>query len=74
MWLLVLSIFCFKTQVGGGYWLGFDGQIVGGPFGAEGFWGATAFGLTLAGIALFAMAWFVTHTRTKEFLRKEAHA
>ena len=72
--MMVYGILLWAVGLGGGYWLGFDGQIVGGPFGAEGFWGATAFGLTLAGIALFAMAWFVTHTRTKEFLRKEAHA
>lgn len=72
--MMVYGILLWAVGLGGGYWLGFDGQIVGGPFGAEGFWGATAFGLTLAGIALFAMTWFVTHTRTKEFLREEAHA
>ena len=63
-----IGIMLWAVGLGGGYWLGFSAESVGGPFGAEGFWGATAFGLALAGITLATMVTFVAKTRTKEFL------
>ena len=66
--MLVYGIMLWAVGLGGGYWLGFSAESVGGPFGAEGFWGATTFGLALAGITLATMVTFVAKTRTKEFL------
>ena len=66
--MLVYGVMLWAVGLGGGYWLGFSAESVGGPFGAEGFWGATAFGLALAGITLATMVTFVAKTRTKEFL------
>ena len=67
--MMVYGVLLWAVGLGGGYWLGFDARILGGPFGAEGFWAATAVGLALAGVALSLMAVCVARTRTREAAR-----
>ena len=64
--MVIYGVLLWAVGLGGGYWVGFGGQVLGGPYGALGFWGATALGLVLAGIALGTMAVFVANTRAKE--------
>lgn len=64
--MLIYGILLWAVGLGGGYWAGFHGEAIGGPFGAAGFWGATAIGLVLAGLCLAAMAVWVARTRMLE--------
>lgn len=52
--------------LGGGYYLGFHAEWVGGPFGIYGFWGATAFALVITGLAIGAMALWIGRSRAKD--------
>lgn len=64
--MLIYGVLLWAVGLGGGYWAGFHGEAIGGPFGAAGFWGATAIGLVLAGICLAIMAIWVARTRMLE--------
>ncbi|MDO4936391.1 MAG: MATE family efflux transporter [Sutterellaceae bacterium] len=70
--MLIYGILLWAVGLGGGYWAGFHGEAIGGPYGAAGFWGATAIGLVLAGLCLAAMAVWVARTRMLED-RASAH-
>ncbi|MGN1209000.1 MAG: MATE family efflux transporter, partial [Duodenibacillus sp.] len=61
--MLIYGILLWAVGLGGGYWAGFYAQAFGGPFGAAGFWAATALGLVLAGISLSSMALYVSAKR-----------
>ena len=64
--MLIYGVLLWCVGLGGGYWAGFHAESFGGPFGAAGFWGATAVGLVLAGISLASMALWVSGVRARE--------
>ena len=64
--MLVYAVILWGVGMGGGIYLGLFGKALGGPFGAEGFWVATALALFLVGAILTAMALWVAATRAKE--------
>lgn len=64
--MMIYGVLLWAVGLGGGYWAGFHAESFGGPFGAAGFWGATAIGLVLAGISLAVMALWVSRTRMHE--------
>lgn len=64
--MLIYGILLWCVGLGGGYWAGFHATSWGGPFGAAGFWGATAVGLVLAGLSLAAMALWVARAKARE--------
>ena len=51
---------------GGGCWLGFHAESFGGPFGAHGFWAATAAGIILVSIAISTYAFYIAKDRLKD--------
>lgn len=61
--MLIYGILLWAVGLGGGYWAGFHAQQFGGPYGAAGFWAATALGLVLAGLSLSSMALWVSAKR-----------
>ena len=66
--MVIYGVMLWAVGLGGGYYLGFSADSFGGPFGAKGFWTATAVGLALAGVSLAVMAIYVARSRTREFL------
>ncbi|HBZ57713.1 MAG TPA: MATE family efflux transporter [Sutterella sp.] len=64
--MLVYATLLWGVGVGGGLYLGLFGEAAGGPYGAQGFWFATALSLFLAGAVLTAMAFWVASYRAKE--------
>ncbi len=64
--MIVYAVLLWGAGVGGGVYLGLFGRALGGPFGAEGFWQATALALFLAGTVLTAMALWVARERARE--------
>ena len=61
LWRIALGVGLF-----GGYYMAFIGEPFSTPLAAYGFWGMTALGLFLAGVALAITALYVARTRTKE--------
>lgn len=57
--MIVYGVMLWGVGLGCGYFLAFEGDWVGGPYGVYGFWGATAFGLLLTGVSLAAMSLWV---------------
>ena len=64
--MLIFGVLLWGVGLGLGYYFAFGGDWAGGPFGAYGFWGATATGLFLTGIALCSMAFWVAKSFTKD--------
>lgn len=64
--MLVYAVILWGVGMGAGIYLGLFGRALGGPFGAEGFWIATALALFFAGAILTAMALWVAATRARE--------
>ena len=64
--MVIYGVLLWGCGLGGGYFLGFHGEIFGGPYGVYGFWGATAFALTITGIAIGSMALWIGKQRTKD--------
>lgn len=54
--MFIYGIMLWGVGIGIGYQLAFGAEWAGGPYGAFGFWGATAVGLILTGLSLLAMA------------------
>ncbi len=54
--MIIYGVMLWGVGFIGGYYMCFKGEIFGGPYGAYGFWGATALGLILTGICLSIMA------------------
>lgn len=63
--MVIYGLFLFGVGLGGGCWLGFDATILGGPFGAAGFWAATGLGLILCGVALLIMVLRISTLRAR---------
>ena len=57
--MIIYGVMLWGVGLGGGYLFAFGCEWAGGPFQAYGFWGATAAGLTLTGLALAVMALWV---------------
>ena len=36
--MVIYGVLLWAVGLGGGYWVGFGGQVLGGPYGALGFW------------------------------------
>ena len=64
--MLIYGVLLWGVGLGLGYFFAFGGEWAGGPYGAYGFWGATAAGLFLTGIALFVMAFWVARSFSKD--------
>ncbi len=64
--MIIYGIFLWGLGLGGGYYFGFYGGILGGPLGVYGFWGATAFALTVTGLVVFGMALWISAQRAKD--------
>lgn len=67
--MVIYGLMLWGVGLGGGYYVGFGGQWLGGPYGAYGFWGSTALGLVLTGCALACMALWVA----KNFAADDTH-
>lgn len=50
--MAITFIAYWLVGLGLGYWLAFDGEMIGGPLGAKGFWIGLVIGLTVAAMAL----------------------
>lgn len=62
--MIIYGVMLWCVGLGGGYYFAFDGSLFfGHPLRAEGFWMCTAVGLCLAGIALTAIALWVSKVR-----------
>lgn len=64
--MLIYGVLLWGVGLGLGYFFAFGGEWAGGPYGAYGFWGTTAAGLFLTGIALFVMAFWVARSFSKD--------
>lgn len=64
--MLIYGVLLWGVGLGLGYFFAFGSEWAGGPYGAYGFWGATAAGLFLTGIALFVMAFWVARSFSKD--------
>ena len=64
--MIIYGVMLWCVGLGGGYYLAFGGEAFGGPYGAYGFWGATAVGLVLTGLSLAAMALWVGRQVAKD--------
>ena len=64
--MLIYGVLLWSVGLGGGYWLGFSAEKFGGPFGAHGFWAATATGIILVSIAISAYAAYISKDRLKD--------
>ena len=62
--MFIYGIMLWGVGIGIGYQLAFGAEWAGGPYGAFGFWGATAVGLILTGLSLLAMALWVGRQRS----------
>ena len=63
--MIIYGIFLWGVGLMGGYYMGFNGESFGGPWGAYGFWGMTALGLTSAGLTLATLALITAHKKAK---------
>jgi len=50
--MLIYAVLLWSCGLGGGCWLGFHAESLGGPYGAHGFWMATGLGIVLVAISL----------------------
>lgn len=64
--MFIYGIMLWGVGIGIGYQLAFGAEWAGGPYGAFGFWGATAVGLILTGLSLLAMALWVGRQRSRD--------
>ena len=64
--MVIYGILLWGVGLFGGYYMAFIGEPFSTPLAAYGFWGMTALGLFLAGVALAVTALYVARTRTKE--------
>lgn len=64
--MFIYGIMLWGVGIGLGYQFAFGAEWAGGPYGAFGFWGATALGLILTGLSLFAMALWVGRHRSQD--------
>ena len=64
--MCIYGVLLWSVGLGGGYWLGFHAESFGGPFGAHGFWIATATGIILVSIAISAYAFYIAKDRLKD--------
>lgn len=64
--MLIYGVLLWGVGLGIGSHFAFSAQWAGGPYGAYGFWGATAAGLFLTGIALLTMALWVGRNITRD--------
>lgn len=64
--MVIYGVLLWGVGLFGGYYMAFIGEPFSTPLAAYGFWGMTALGLFLAGVALAITALYVARTRTKE--------
>lgn len=64
--MVIYGVLLWGVGLLGGYYIAFIGEPFTQPLAAYGFWGMTALGLFLAGVALAITALYVARTRTKE--------
>lgn len=64
--MCIYGILLWSVGLGGGCWLGFHAESFGGPFGAHGFWAATATGIILVSIAISTYAFYIAKDRLKD--------
>lgn len=64
--MLIYGVMLWGVGFGGGYYMCFHGELLGGPYGVYGFWGATTLGLILTGICLSVMAVYIGRKRAQE--------
>ena len=64
--MVIYGVLLWGVGLFGGYYMAFIGEPFSTPLAAYGFWGMTALGLFLAGVALAVTALYVARTRTKE--------
>lgn len=64
--MFIYGIMLWAVGLGGGYHLAFGSEWAGGPYGAYGFWSATAAGLILTGLTLVCMAVWVSRQAASE--------
>lgn len=64
--MCIYGVLLWSVGLGGGCWLGFHAESFGGPFGAHGFWAATAAGIILVSIAISTYAFYIAKDRLKD--------
>ena len=64
--MVIYGVLLWSVGLGGGCWLGFSAEIIGGPFGAHGFWAATATGIILVSIAIGSYAVYIAKDRLSD--------
>lgn len=64
--MCIYGVLLWSVGLGGGCWLGFHAESFGGPFGAHGFWAATATGIILVSIAISTYAFYIAKDRLKD--------
>lgn len=64
--MCIYGVLLWSVGLGGGCWLGFHAEPFGGPFGAHGFWAATAAGIILVSIAISTYAFYIAKDRLKD--------
>ncbi len=64
--MCIYGVLLWSVGLGGGCWLGFHAESFGGPFGAHGFWAATAASIILVSIAISTYAFYIAKDRLKD--------
>ncbi len=64
--MVIYGVLLWSVGLGGGCWLGFSAEIIGGPYGAHGFWAATATGIILVSIAIGSYAIYIAKDRLSD--------